>query len=491
VTHIRAEDLPEPFATPSVGNAPITLPKLAPDLLALPSGFEVKLWADGFQIPRQAYVTPNGDVLVVETGARKVTLLRDTDDDGVADFRTDLINDLNQPFGIDMHDGRLYVGNTDSVIRAPYTIGEDTLGGELETVVDDIPPGGHWTRDVVFSPSGDKMYVSIGSGSNINEEELPRATIMEYNPDGSAPRLYASGLRNPVGLRFSPATDKLWTAVNERDGLGDDVPPDYVTSVADGAFYGWPYSYIGANPEPRHDGKRMDLVETAIVPDVLIQAHSAALGLLFYTGDMFPAEYQGELLVALHGSWNRAERTGYKIIRVHMDADGHPLGSYEDFLTGWSTDPKSKMVWGRPVGLAQMPDGSVLVLDDGGNRIWRVTFTPPVGVDDRPTLPTQWSHIKTFATLPAFPNPSNPDVWIPYVLANESAVAVSLYDGSGARIRHIDVGIRSVGEHTARESAAHWDGRDDEGELVASGVYFAQLTANDVRGRMQRIVLMR
>jgi len=259
------------------------------------------------------------------------------------------------------------------VLRARYTVGEERLSDAPETVVDGIPPGGHWTRDVIFSPSGEKMYVSIGSASNIDEEEPPRASIVEYNPDGSGGRTYASGLRNPVGLRFSPTTAKLWTAVNERDGLGDDLPPDYVTSVADGAFYGWPYSYIGANPEPRHGGKRMDLVATAVVPDVLIQAHSAALGLLFYTGDMFPDEYRGELLVALHGSWNRAQRTGYKVIRVHMDAAGNAVGSYEDFLTGWSTDPNSKMVWGRPVGLAQMVDGSLLVLDDGGNRIWRVT----------------------------------------------------------------------------------------------------------------------
>jgi glucose/arabinose dehydrogenase len=373
ITHIRAEDIPAPFATESAGNPPIALPQMSPELLALPDGFEVKLWAEGLQIPRQAYIAPNGDVLVVETGARKVTLMRDTDDDGVADFRVDLVTELNQPFGIDMHDGHLYVANTDSVMRAPYTVGSDTLDADLAVVVDGIPGGGHWTRDVIFSPAGDRMYVSVGSGSNINEEEAPRATIMEYNPDGTGGRVYASGLRNPVGLRFSPATGKLWTAVNERDGLGDNVPPDYATSVTDGAFYGWPYSYIGQNPEPRHNGKRMDLVETAIVPDVLIQAHSAALGLLFYTGEMFPEEYRGELLIALHGSWNRAERTGYKLIRAHMDEDGNPLGSYEDFLTGWSTDPGSKMVWGRPVGLAQLPDGSVLVLDDGGNRIWRIT----------------------------------------------------------------------------------------------------------------------
>ncbi len=372
VTHIRAEDLPEPFATESAGNPPITLPQMKPDLLALPNGFEVKLWAEGLQIPRQAYIAPNGDALIVETGARKVTLMRDTDDDGVADFRADLVTDLNQPFGIDMHDGHLYVANTDSVLRAPYSVGSDTLDAEPVVVVDGIPGGGHWTRDVIFSPGGDKMYVSVGSASNISEEDAPRATIMEYNPDGTGGRVYASGLRNPVGLRFSPATGKLWTAVNERDGLGDDLPPDYATSVVDGGFYGWPYSYIGQNPEPRHNGKRMDLVETAIVPDVLIQAHSAALGLLFYTGDMFPEEYRGELLIALHGSWNRAERTGYKLIRAHMDEDGNAVGSYEDFLTGWSTDPESKMVWGRPVGLAQMLDGSVLVLDDGGNRIWRV-----------------------------------------------------------------------------------------------------------------------
>ena len=375
--HLRPSDLPEPFHSDSVNNAPIVIPKMNVDRLSMPDGFKVELWADGFRLPRQAYVAPNGDVLVVESGGGKVTLLRDADNDGKAEFRSEFLTGLQRPFGIDVHNGYLYIANTHNVVRLPYEPGQEKAEGYLEVVVPDIPTGGHWTRDVIFSPDGSKMYVSIGSRSNITEEPLPRAAVMEYNPDGSGGRVYASGLRNPVGLRFQPATGRLWTTVNERDGLGDDLPPDYVTSIQEGGFYGWPYAYIGQNADPRLDSKRMDLVEKTLVPDVLIQSHSAALGLLFYTGGMFPAEYEGELLVALHGSWNRARRTGYKIIRAHMNPDGTAVGSYEDFISGWSENPDAKEVWGRPVGLAQLLDGSLLILEDGGHKIWRVSYANP------------------------------------------------------------------------------------------------------------------
>ena len=380
VVHIRPEDLPEPFHSESVHNAPIVIPRMNVERLKMPDGFKVELWAEGFRIPRQAYIASNGDVLVTESGAGKVTLLRDADNDGKAEFRSEFLTGLRQPFGIDLHNGHLYIANTNSVVRTPYEAGQEKAIGAPEVVVDGIPVGGHWTRDVVFSPDGSnsiKMYVAVGSRSNIDEEELPRAAVMEYNPDGTGERVYASGLRNPVGLRFQPATGRLWTTVNERDGLGDDLPPDYVTSIEDGGFYGWPYAYIGSNPEPRRNGKRMDLVQKTIVPDVLIQSHSAALGLLFYTGAMFPEEYQGELFVALHGSWNRARRTGYKIIRAHMNPDGTAVGSYEDFVSGWSENPEAKEVWGRPVGLAQLLDGSLLILEDGGHKIWRVSYEKP------------------------------------------------------------------------------------------------------------------
>jgi glucose/arabinose dehydrogenase len=270
----------------------------------------------------------------------------------------------------------LYVANTDSVVRFKYKAGQTKAEGEPEKIAD-LPGKGyrqHWTRNITFSPDGSKMYVSVGSESNVNVEPDPRrAAISEYNPDGTGHRIFAGGLRNPVGLAFYPGTRALWTTVNERDGLGDDLVPDYLTSVKEGGFYGWPYSYIGQNRDPRRTENRQDLVSRAIVPDVLIQAHSAALGLVFYQGGMFPDEYRGDALVALRGSWNRSKRTGYKIIRVRF-RDGKPVGGYEDFLTGWAPDEDSREVWGRPVGLLVMRDGSLLITDDGANKIWRVSY---------------------------------------------------------------------------------------------------------------------
>src|SRR5439155_14195480 len=238
-----------------------------------------------------------------------------------------------------------------------------------------LPSGGHATRNVIFNRTGTKMYASIGSESNVNPEAPPRAAIIELNPDGSGGRVYGFGLRNPVGLAWNPTTGALWTAVNERDGLGDDLVPDYITDVRDGGFYGWPYSYIGKHEDPRHaSDMRRDLVARAIVPSVLIQSHSAALGIAFYQGSMFPQEYRGSALVALHGSWNRARRTGYKIIRVPF-RNGHPTGGYDDFVIGWMTDEQSRNVWGRPVDVLVLGDGSLLISDDGAGKIWRVTYS--------------------------------------------------------------------------------------------------------------------
>jgi len=293
----------------------------------------------------------------------------------------------------------LYVGNNDSVVRFAYAPGQTAASGSPEKVID-LPPSdaaldrdtaerlhidlnqtrgyNHWTRNVIFNPAGTKLYVTVGSSTNATPEEDPRrAAIGEYNPDGSGQRIFASGLRNPVGLAWFPGTSTLWTAVNERDHLGDDLVPDFITSVRDGAFYGWPYSYIGGNVDPTVKTPRPDLVARAVVPDVLLPSHSAALGLLFYTGSQFPAAWRNSAFVALHGSINRSKLSGYSVVRIPF-RNGKPAGPPEDFLTGFiARDDEEKQAWGRPVGLLQLPDGSLLVSDDGGNRIWRVSYKKP------------------------------------------------------------------------------------------------------------------
>jgi glucose/arabinose dehydrogenase len=275
------------------------------------------------------------------------------------------------------HKNWFYVANTNAIVRFSYQPGQTTAAGEPEKLVE-LTPGGynqHWTRNILFSPDGTKMFVSIGSATNVSVESDPRrAAISVYDPDGKNHRIYAGGLRNPIGLAWNPKTGELWTAVNERDGLGDDLVPDYVTSVKEGGFYGWPYSYIGQNEDPRRKGEGADLVKRSIVPDVLLTSHSAALGILFYDGKMFPKEYRGDAFVALHGSWNRQKLTGYKIIRVKFKDGKLVSNSYEDFVTGWLPDENSNEVWGRPVGLLVAADGSLLITDDGGNKVWRVSY---------------------------------------------------------------------------------------------------------------------
>lgn len=490
--HIRVEDLPKPFATASAGNGPRVVPRVAGAVLQVPEGYEVALWAEGFSDPRQATVAPNGDVLVVESGAHRISRLRDTDNDGKPDSRSILLaRGLNRPFGIAFHDGYLYVGNETSVVRVRYEPGQETIEAEPE-VVTRLPGGGHWTRNIVFHPDGKKLYVAVGSASNVAEEEPRRAAILEMNPDGTEERIYASGLRNPVGLGFHPTSGQLWTVVNERDGLGDDLPPDYATSVREGAFYGWPYAYIGNHPEPRMNGKRPDLVAQSVVPDVLIQAHSAPIGLHFYTGSMFPREMKGQLFVALHGSWNRSRRTGYKVIRVHLDENGHALGSYEDFLVGWSPDPDRPEVWGRPAGFAQLVDGSLLVLEDGGDTIWRVIYRGPVtALDITDKSPTFWGQLKTLVAYPPYPNPANPEVWIPFVLGKESSVEVTLFDAFGRRVRLLNLGRLAPGDYRSKDRAAYWDGTNDFGEPVASGLYLARLSTDGWTNVVRRVVLRR
>jgi glucose/arabinose dehydrogenase len=291
--------------------------------------------------------------------------------------RATFLAGLNQPFGMLVLGNYFYVANTDGVLRFPYTPDATKITGEGQKILS-LPAGGynnHWTRNLLAGPDGAKIYVSVGSGSNVQENgaenEVRRANILEINPDGTGEKVYASGLRNPVGMAWAPGSKTLWTAVNERDELGDDLVPDYLTSVQPGAFYGWPYSYFGQNEDPRRKGERADLVEKAVVPDVALSPHSASLGLAFYDGKAFPAKYRQGAFVGQHGSWNRAEFTGYKVVFVPFSG-GKPAGSSEDFVTGFVANAAEKEVYGRPVGVTEMPDGSLLVLDDAGNKVWRV-----------------------------------------------------------------------------------------------------------------------
>jgi glucose/arabinose dehydrogenase len=373
---IRPEQLPKPYASEAADNGSRVVARPAGAELHLPAGFHIAEWSHGGEQRRWMTQAPNGDVFVTDAGAGEVVILRDTKNSGKVDQEMVFAKGLTQPFGIAFHDGYLYVGNTDEVVRFKYRDGQTKAEGAPEKIAT-LPGHGynqHWTRNVIFSPDGQKMYVTVGSQSNDSpNEDAMRAAISEYNPDGSGHRMFATGTRNPIGLAFKPGTNELWAAVQERDELGDKLPPDYVTHIQDGGFYGWPYSYIGPNPDPRNGERRPDLVKKTITPDVLLEAHSAVVGLTFYTGKMFPKEYQGDAFAALHGSWNRSQRTGYKIIRIHF-VNGKPAGGYDDFVTGWMLSPDKPEVWGRPAGLLVLKDGSLLIADDGGDKIWRVTW---------------------------------------------------------------------------------------------------------------------
>jgi glucose/arabinose dehydrogenase len=378
---VKAESLPKPFQTDSVRNGPKVIPAPAGASLQLPSGFSASVFAEGdFKNPRWIIEGTNGDLFLSDARDNSVALLRDANKDGRIDNQTErfkFLTGLNRPFGMAIRDGYFFVANTDGVMRYKYQAGQAKIEDKGEKIID-LPAQGynnHWTRNLLFSPDGKKLYVSVGSGTNVDDESADprRAAISEYNADGTGHRIYAGGIRNPIGLAWNPITGLLWTAVNERDGLGDDLVPDYATSVKEGAFYGWPFSYMGKNEDPRRKGERPELVARAIVPDVLFEAHCAALGIAFYTGNMFPKEYQGDAFVALHGSWNRSLRHGYKIVRIPFK-NGKPDGGYENFMTGWVTNTPGQNVWGRPVGLLMMSDGSLLVVDDGANKVWRITY---------------------------------------------------------------------------------------------------------------------
>ncbi len=379
-THtLKAVDLPKPYATPSVDNGSKIIERPSDAVLRVPPGFEIKLWAKGLENPRIIHTAPNGDVFVVESIPNRVRLLRDTKGAGKADFETVFVDNLNQPFGLAFYPPKdpqyIYIANTNSVIRFPYHPGDIHPQSKGETLINDLPGGGyhqHWTRNLLFSPDGKKLYVSVGSESNVGEEPEKRAAILEYNPDGTGYRVFANGIRNPVGLAWHPATGELWTACNERDGLGDELAPDYMTAVKDGGFYGWPYYYAGGGHDPRMPEKP-ELQKKTLLPDLLFLSHSAALGILFNTADQFPAQYKNSLFVALHGSWNRTKKVGYTIARMLTDSDGKPTGSYEDFVSGWLL-PDGR-VWGRPVALTLAKDGSMLITDDAAGVIWRLSYT--------------------------------------------------------------------------------------------------------------------
>ncbi|MBH8552996.1 sorbosone dehydrogenase family protein [Nostocaceae cyanobacterium CENA357] len=382
---INLKNLPAPFATESASKRPevVQIPKNP--VLRVPPGFTVNVFAEGLDAPRWLALTPSGDVLVTETRQNRIRLLRDTNGDGVADVRQTFAsqtNGLNIPFGMAFADNSFFLGNTDAVLRFPYAKGQQQLTGTGEKIAD-LPGGGynqHWTRNVVVSPDRNQLYVSVGSRSNVDEEPLPRASVQVMNLDGSQQETFAYGLRNPVGLDFHPVTKELYATVNERDGIGDDLVPDYLTRIQQGEFYGWPYAYLTPNNlDPRQTAngksKRPDLVARTRTPDVLFQAHSAALGLQFYDGQKFPEKYRNGAFTAFRGSWNRDRGTGYKIVFVPFDSQGRSQGYYEDFLTGFLLNPSVPTTWGRPVGLLVLPDGSLLMTEEANNRIYRIQYT--------------------------------------------------------------------------------------------------------------------
>lgn len=384
---INAADLPKPYATKSVDNGPQISRRPSGAMPQVPTGFRVEEFQGGLDHPRLIRTAPNGDLFIAESSAGDIRVLRAEAGADKPSANSVFASGLELPFGIAFYPPGpnpqyVYIGETGAVVRYAYKNGDMKATDKPQTIVPDIPSGGHlrggghWTRDIAFSPDGKKMYVSVGSHSNDfedpGENETNRADILEYNPDGTGFRKYATGIRNAVGIAVNPATGDLWASVNERDELGDDLVPDYVTRVKDGGFYGWPWFYIGSNQDPRHPGEHPELKDKVLVPDVLVQSHAATLEMTFYTGTQFPQEYRGDAFVAAHGSWNRRRRTGYEVIRVFLH-NGVPTGEYQSFMTGFVTGPDS--VWGRPVGVAVGQDGSLFVSDDGSDTIWRVSYT--------------------------------------------------------------------------------------------------------------------
>jgi glucose/arabinose dehydrogenase len=367
VFHLKASDLPKPFATPAVENSSKAIPRPKGAMPKAPPGFTVSVFASGLSNPRWMALAPNGDVFLTEPDADKVTLLHNG---GASTFA----EGFRHPHGLAFHDGALYVADFIAVWKLAYTNGAIHPGARTRVTRDGFGPlGGHSTRDIAFDRDG-ALYVAIGSMSNIDEEMPPRATVQKADAQGHL-STFASGTRNPVGIALYPGTNDIYVTVNERDGYGDGLVPDYLTRVQQGDFYGWPYAYTGPHPDPSFGAKRPDLVARTKTPDVLFASHSAPLGLVFYQGASFPADYKGDAFVALHGSWNSGKPTGYKVVRVKFD-HGRPVGEYQDFVTGfWDGSTSPAQVWGRPAGLLVAKDGSLLIADDVSKTIWRVSYT--------------------------------------------------------------------------------------------------------------------
>jgi glucose/arabinose dehydrogenase len=402
---VQTVNLPAPYSTESNRKINNVVGWAENEKPIAPAGFTVSLFAKGLDNPRWIYIAKNGDVFVSESAssvdkkiketgekvvrkrgeekngksANRISLFRDLDKNGSYETKYTFASNLNQPLGMLILNNNFYVANTDGVEMYPYGLGDTSLALEGKRIIE-LPAGGynnHWTRNIIANEAGNKIYVTVGSGSNNGENgmenEIRRANILEINTDGSGERIYASGLRNPVGMDFEPTTKTLWTAVNERDHLGDELVPDYITSVKDSGFYGWPYAYFGSNPDPRmKDDPHVELVNKTIVPDVSLGAHTASLGLAFYNKNNFPQKYRGGVFVGQHGSWNRSQFSGYKVIFVPF-ANGKPAGLPEDFLTGFIISPDKNEVRGRPVCVSVMNDGSLLVTDDGADVIWKIT----------------------------------------------------------------------------------------------------------------------
>jgi len=381
---ITVQDLPEPYTSKSSNNAPDLVPRPHDAWPKAPAGFKVEQYATDLDNPRLITTAPNGDYFVAESDAGKILVFRGITSDGKPQQTEVFASGLKRPYGIAFYPPGpnpqwVYVGNTNAVVRFPYQNG-DLKARAAEQHIADLPyGGGHWTRSIQFTQDGRKMFVAVGSSSNVddpdtNSREKDRADILEFNPDGSGMRIYAYGIRNAGGgLAINSKTGELWCSVNERDALGDNLVPDYITHVQDGGFYGWPWWYMGGHQDPRHQGKHPELKDKVITPDVPLQPHNASLQLTFYDGKQFPAEYQGDIFASEHGSWNKSVRVGYEVIRIPLHQTGHATGEYEDFLTGFVVD--NDHVWGRPVGITVATDGSLLVTDDGSSSIWRISYT--------------------------------------------------------------------------------------------------------------------
>ena len=388
--HVTAADLPAPAPQESVDNGPPVAPRPANAWPIAPKGFKVELYATGLDNPRLLRTAPNGDIFLAESETGKIKVFRGVGPDGKPQQTSVFATGLHQPFGIAFYPAGpdpqwIYIGDTDQIVRFAYKNGDLKASGAMENLAElpgggRLRGGGHWTRDLVFSKDGSKLFASVGSHSNVDDsdthpEEFHRADVLEFLPTGKFVKVYAYGIRNCVGEAVNPITGELWCSTNERDGLGNNLVPDYVTHVQEGGFYGWPWFYMGGpgggKQDPRHPGKHAELQSKVITPDILVNPHFASLEMLFYEGSQFPAEYKGDGFAAEHGSWNRAPRSGYEVIRLPMK-NGHATGEYEDFLTGFVTaDDK---VWGRPVGVTVAKDGSLFVSDDGSKSIWHVSY---------------------------------------------------------------------------------------------------------------------